>query len=281
MRPRSCYISPQPTTFSGAAIRVPFCWQSFLNDRPFFCPFGFLRAADPVARHAQWVSSPALETLFPRLHQNARDLLADLAAARGAVAAAASTTAVGPTDDAAPGTEGFAAVTDAEENREGPIGKTRSRSGSTAEGDEQSGRGAVLDKPERSHGTGAACGGREVGGAAPTGAAVQAGAWATGTDVEEMQLASLRKECKTLRIVVDALREKDEDSQVRRTTSRRGGVRLPLCSGSVVGCDWKKFWLASLFARLPGIFFCSWFSSCQDVRIRHALFHRSVLARDQ
>ncbi|CAN0221477.1 unnamed protein product, partial [Scytosiphon promiscuus] len=36
---------------------------------------------DPVARHAQWVSSSALETLLPHLHLSARELLADLAAA--------------------------------------------------------------------------------------------------------------------------------------------------------------------------------------------------------
>lgn len=55
-------------------------------------------------------------------------------------------------------------------------------------------------------------GGGETGGAAAAAAAAAVGPGA-GHGVGEKSAASLEKECETLRIVVQALREKDEDSQ--------------------------------------------------------------------
>ena len=89
----------------------------------------------------------------------------------------------------------------------------------------------------------AASGYREVGSAAggvaaPAGAAA-ASHGAAGSDAEEKErVASLQNECKTLRIVVDALREKDEDSQVRRggaKTCRAGAQPQPAGGGRNFG----------------------------------------------
>ncbi len=286
-------------TFRGSANQASLCWQSFLNSRGCLL-VAVLRAADPVARHAKWVSSPALETLLPRLHQNARDLLADLAAARGAAAAAAAAaataTTAGPTeDDVATGTAGSAAITDAAEDRGGPIGKTSSRSSSSssiAEGDRKSSRGAALDGLECTPCIGAAqrgqsmdpaCRGWEVGGAAPAGAAVRVGGWAAashgaaGKGVEEM--ASVRKENKTLRIVVDALREKDEDSQVRGPGVVAEAFAYPWTAEMSVVVTRRIFSLLAFFVKRLVQSSCT--AGCRLVRCGNpaCLLHRSVLAR--
>lgn len=146
-----------------------------------FCRF---RVTDPVARHAKWVSSPALKTLLPRLHQNARDLLADLAAARGSETSAATATrhvaGIPGADDEEQGvsTRLVAAI-------EGPLGEM----GSSLDADNNGEASAVSVE------------------VATTGNLME-------NDEVEKKLASLRKECKTLRIVIHALREKDEESQV-------------------------------------------------------------------
>lgn len=151
----------------------------FVKNAP-LCRF---RLADPVARHAEWVSSPALKTLLPRLHQNARDLLADLAAARGAGTPAAATPYVSSITGS--GDERQWEYTRSAAAREIPLGETGSRTDGNDDGEEPV---VSVDSAATRH--------------------------LVGDDGAEKQLASLRKECKTLRIVVDALREKDEDNQV-------------------------------------------------------------------
>lgn len=93
----------------------------------------------------------------------------------------------------------------------------------------------VSHSPECSRG--ARCGGGvgETGGT--TGAAVGLG---VGQEVVDKAAASLEKECETLRIVVQALREKEEDSQasadVARATGGRGlGLGLGLGLGVGLG----------------------------------------------
>lgn len=130
------------------------------------------------------MSSPALKTLLPRLHQNARDLLADLATAHGAEASAATAiphvAGVPGADDEGHGE--FAQVTAA---LKGPVGEV----------------GSCMDA-------------ENDGEASAASADMATASTLIENDEPEKQSASLRKECKTLRIVIHALREKDEQSQV-------------------------------------------------------------------
>lgn len=198
---------------------------------------------DPVARHAQWVSSPALGALLPHLQEGARDLLSDLVAARARISAPATTaTAASPpvaARSSGGGTTGTAAASDRgctcalavaeqwsrDEARSGGAcrGETcgveaRSRSRSV----EPQSRGGqqqcavcagVSDGADCSRGGVSCGGGGETAGVAA--AAVVAAAVGLGVrhGVVEKSAASLKKECETLRMVVQALREKDEDSQ--------------------------------------------------------------------
>eukprot|EP00752_Nemacystus_decipiens_P007698 g6881.t1 len=140
---------------------------------------------DPVARHAKWVSSPALKTLLSRVHQNARDLLTNLAMARGAAPSAATVTphvAVKPhaDDDIQVEPTRLAAAMGE------PLGEVDSRM------DADNGRETSATSQD----------------VATAGIQVE-------KDEVERQFTSSRKECKTLRIVIQAMREKDEESQKR------------------------------------------------------------------
>lgn len=196
-----------------------------------FCPCK--PHTDPVARHAKWVSSQALGTLLPHLQQSARDLLSHLVAARARIpTSSAATTAASPAAPTRPpsgsthtaaGDRGCCAcVPTAAERRSrdegGRSGEARSRTDrfelqDRSEGQQQC---AVCDGVPSSAGysRGTRCdggvGGGETGGAAAAAATVGPG---VGHGVGEKSAASLEKECETLRIVVQALREKDEDSQ--------------------------------------------------------------------
>eukprot|EP00903_Cladosiphon_okamuranus_P017393 g16021.t1 len=140
------------------------------------------QSADPAARHAKWVSSPALKTLLPRLHQNARDLLADLAAAHPRAPVESATGLIA--DVTAAEDQGQAESTHSVETEEKPLSKAGSGRNLDYEGPAASVDVATPSSP-------------------------------MGNDDAEKQLALLRKECKTLRIVNHALREKDEESQKR------------------------------------------------------------------
>ena len=184
-----------------------------------FCP---CNRTDPVARHATWVSSPALGTLLPHLQQCARELLSDLVDARAripapsAVATAASSSS-GNTRIPA-GDRGCACVPTVAERRstdEGQRrGEARSRTHSFELQSRREGQQQCAVFAGVSHSTecsrGARCGGGvgETGGAAA--AAVGLG---VAPEVVDKSTASLEKDCETLRIVVQALREKEEDSQ--------------------------------------------------------------------
>lgn len=147
-----------------------------------------------MARHAQWVSSSALGTLLPRLQQNARELLSDLAAKRALVGNAPAATPRMPSSG----------------------GK---RCHSVCPHVVVSRLESALDKC-----TCCLVGGGDLEGSKePSGAAVAAAASASTSssappafvaDDKVEALRSLTRECETLRIVVQALREKDEETQV-------------------------------------------------------------------
>lgn len=197
--------------------------------------------SDPVARHAQWVSSPALGILLPQLQRGARDLLSDLVAARArapatpATVAAAESSPLAASSPAARSSSGDStriaatsdrgctcALTVAEQwsrdearRGEGRAGETRSRTRSfepqsRREQEQCATCGGVPTYADCSTGVG-------CGGSGETGGAGAAGAAAVGVGVEhgvvEKAVASLEKECETLRIVVQALREKEDESQ--------------------------------------------------------------------
>lgn len=203
---------------------------------------GRFRSTDPVARHTKWVSCPALGNLLPRLHQRARELLADLAAerARLGTSPAAAATAVIPqstTEAARPCSASIGDIGHAwgEYARPaaadvGPLGEASRRIALHAESQTSRVQRERARKPEDQlripsndtpHNVGGiksvTCDGGEV-------RASQLSSTATARrDVAgkqaEKQLASLRKECETSRIVVHALHEKNEESQVKANGS--------------------------------------------------------------
>ena len=155
-----------------------------------------------MARHAEWVSSPALKTLLPRLHQNASDLLADLAVARGAEGSAATATPHVADTPLAEG-EGRVEATQLVAAIEGALGEVGNTMGS--------------DNNEK---------------ASATSVDVTTASSLVEDGQVGKQLASLRNECKTLRIVIHALREKCEDSQVR--TKEFAAPQMPAIFGQRV-----------------------------------------------
>lgn len=183
-----------------------------------------------MLRHAKWISSPALGTLLPSLQQNTRDLLSELAAARCREYRVSDASTKGTATEAAPKTSypedkhcGFSDYShSARETNEVLL---------LNHGDKEQ---AKRDRWCCNCCRCCQCGGcgfvKEEGRgcdeehsqaeAAPVRMTNEAGAGAGAeydvTDCENGALRSLRKECDTLRIVVQTLRQKDEESQVNR-----------------------------------------------------------------
>lgn len=185
---------------------------------------GRFRNADPVARHAKWVSCEALGVLLPRLHQRAKELLADLAAEHAAAEMMPLKTITPPTRSCSASIEDDGHATRREcvlhaAAEGGSLGEA-SRSGDLHEVSQIS-RVPCERARELEHELRAPCSDAhaprhvgEVQGAQMSSTAT-ASIEVAGKQADEKQLASLRKECETLRIVVHALHEKDEESQVR------------------------------------------------------------------
>lgn len=194
---------------------------------------GRFRIADPVARHAKWVSCEALGVLLPRMQQSAKELLAELSAERARLGAspAAAAADVMPLKTIAPPTQSCSArIEDAQHTtrREyarpaaaegGSLGEA-SRSGDSHE-ESQISRVPCERAREVEDQLRAPCSDAHVPRHVGEVRGTQVSATATARfevaeeQTDDRQLASLRRECETSRIVVHALREKDEESQVR------------------------------------------------------------------
>lgn len=165
------------------------------------------------------MSSPALGTLLPHLQKGAKELLSDLvmARARGPAPSTAAASDLARACSTRRADDGERCHCERKEEERNPHDKAHNSgigSEEQSEGKRRNGNNVCAYVSESTRFThGICCAGSASGGARVVPAA--AAGRVDGDEVGEKLTTSLRNQCETLQIVVQALREKDDDSQAR------------------------------------------------------------------